>query len=67
MDKHKDDYNTDLFYQLAAGKPYTPASYTSVRAFVETFPKKPKPEFVPDSLPTLVDIDSHRKSILSTL
>ena len=55
-----------LFQQLATG-PYNPASYTSVREFVDSFPKNAKPEFVLDPLPPQTYTDTYRKTILSTL
>ena len=56
-----------LFYNLNAGQPYRPASYSSVREFVDSFPQKEKPKFVPDTEPTTVYTKDYRKTILSTL
>ena len=55
-----------LFQQLATG-PYNPASYTSVREFVDSFPKKEQSKFVPDPETSKSYTSSYRKTILSTL
>ncbi|NBX48504.1 hypothetical protein EBT25_00920 [bacterium] len=44
---HDDNYNIALLYKLAGGEPYNPNKwYTTMAAFVPTFPTQNKQPFV---------------------